>query len=140
MTVVMDCNIVIRCFSSHSPYHLIYKSLIANKFNLAITSEIILEYEEILQQKYSVTAANSLVAVLLELPNIKFVYPYYNWNLIEVDKDDNKYCDCAIASQSSYLVTNDRHFDILKSIPFPSISVITIDEFSNLLLSNLKLV
>jgi len=136
----MDCNIVIRCFSSHSLYHLSYKSLIANKFNLAIAPEIILEYEEILQQKYSVTAANSLVAVLLELPNVKFVYPYYNWNLIEVDKDDNKYCDCAIASLSSYLVTNDRHFDILKSIPFPSISVITIDEFSNLLLSNLKLV
>jgi uncharacterized protein len=136
---VLDCNILVRCFSSRSPYHFIYQSLISNKFNLAITADILLEYEEVVQQKYSIAAANSLMAVLLELPNVKFVYPSYNWQLIEVDKDDNKYCDCSIAGQASYMVTEDRHFDVLKNIPFPSITVIAIEEFSKLLLSNFNI-
>lgn len=133
MTVVIDCNVWIRCFSSRSPYHLIYASLVANKFNLAISSEIMLEYEEIVQQKYSVSAANALMAVLLELPNVKLFYPHYHWQLIEADREDNKYCDCAIASQSSYLVTDDKHFDVLREIPFPSITVISTDGFFDLL-------
>ena len=32
------------------------------------------------------------------------------------DPDDNKYCDCAIAGNAKYLVTEDKHFQILKSI------------------------
>jgi len=138
MTVVLDCNVLVRCFSSRSPDHLIYRSLINTKFNLAITSEIMLEYEEIVQQKYSLAAANSLMAVLLELPNVKFVHPHFKWHLIEADKEDNKYCDCAIASQSFCLVTDDKHFDVLKNIPFPSITVLSTDGFFDLLLSALK--
>jgi uncharacterized protein len=47
MTVVLDCNILVMCLSSRSPYHHIYKSLISGKFNLAVTTAIILEYQEI---------------------------------------------------------------------------------------------
>jgi uncharacterized protein len=49
--------------------------------------------------------------------------------LIVPDEDDNKYCDCAIAGQADYIVTEDKHFDVLKNIPFPSLEVISIDEF-----------
>ena len=32
-----------------------------------------------------------------------------------------------------YLVTNDKHFNVLKSIPFPAINVITLETFKDLL-------
>jgi hypothetical protein len=33
-----------------------------NKFNLAVTVDIMLEYEEIIQRKYNVVTANALIA------------------------------------------------------------------------------
>ncbi len=133
MTVVIDCNIFVRCLSSYSQYHSIFQSLISGKFTLAVTSDILLEYEEIVQQKYNTATSNSLISLLLELPNVVLIHPHYQWHLIQADQDDNKYCDCAIASQSSFIVSEDRHFDILRGIPFPSLSVVSIDEFLKLI-------
>lgn len=45
------------------------------------------------------------------------------------DPDDNKYCDCAIAGKASYIVTEDKHFNVLKTISFPKLTTITLDEF-----------
>jgi predicted nucleic acid-binding protein len=49
--------------------------------------------------------------------------------LIGRDADDNKYCDCAIAGQAHYLVTEDRHFDVLAKIPFPKLTTVGISDF-----------
>jgi len=135
MTVVIDCNIFVMCLTSASPYHFIYQSLINGKFNLAVTGEILLEYEEVLQQKYSVSTAQTFITLLNELPNIHYIHPYYQWQLITIDPDDNKYCDCAIAGQATYIVTEDRHFDVLKNIPFPSLTTATIDQFLEIIQS-----
>jgi len=53
--------------------------------------------------------------------------------LIEVDPDDNKFVDCAIAANALFIVTNDHHFDVLQTIPFPTVSIIRIDDFLALL-------
>lgn len=131
MTVVLDCNILVMCLTSRSPYHNIYQSLITDKFNLAITTDIILEYEEIIEQKYGTPTANAFIALLNELPNVHFITTYYRWQLIPADPDDNKYCDCAIASQADYIVTEDKHFDSLQHISFPALHTISIEEFSS---------
>ena len=134
MTVVIDCNIFVMCLTSNSPYHIIYKSLINGKFNIAVSNDIILEYEEIIQQKYSIATAKTFVSLLSELPNVTFIHPHFQWQLIESDPEDNKYCDYAIAGQAAYIITQDRHFDILASIPFPSLAVIGIDNFLEMLI------
>lgn len=54
---------------------------------------------------------------------------YYKWLLIEKDPDDNKFVDCAIAGDLKFIVSNDKHFKILKEIKFPTVEVITSDEF-----------
>ena len=129
MTVVLDCNILVMCLASGSPYHVIYQSLVNGIFQLVLTNDILLEYEEIIQRKYSIAAARAFVNLLNELPNVHYLHAYYQWQLITKDPDDNKYCDCAIAGQAAYIVTEDRHFDILKNVPFPSVPVIGIDHF-----------
>jgi uncharacterized protein len=133
MTVVIDCNILVMCLASRSPYHGIYQSIVHGKFNVAVTIDIMLEYEEVIQQKYGVATARALIALLSELPNVRLIHPHYQWQLIETDVDDNKYCDCAIAGQAAYIVTEDRHFAVLKNIPFPSLTVISIDDFVEML-------
>lgn len=54
---------------------------------------------------------------------------YYHFRLIEADADDNKFVDCAVAANAEYIVTNDAHFDILKQIDWPKLTVIAIKEF-----------
>jgi putative PIN family toxin of toxin-antitoxin system len=132
MTVVIDCNILVMCLTSRSPYYIIYQSLIHAKFNLAVSTEILLEYEEIIQQKYGIATASAFIALLKELPNVPYSVSHYKWQLI-ADSDDNKYTDCAISGAASFLVTEDKHFSVLKIIPFPRITVISIDEFKELL-------
>ncbi len=76
MTAVIDCNILVMCLTSRSPYHTIYKSLVSGKFDLAVTTEIVLEYQEIIEQKYGTATANAFIALLNELPNVHFVTAY----------------------------------------------------------------
>lgn len=45
------------------------------------------------------------------------------------DLEDNKFVDVAIAGKADYLVTNDKHFNILKELDSPQINVITLDDF-----------
>lgn len=133
MTVVIDCNIFVMCLTSRSPYHTIYKSLVQGKFNLAVSSEILLEYEEIIETKYNISTANAFISLLKELPNVHFHTAYYNWRLIGLDEDDNKYVDCAIAGHANYLISEDKHFRVLKLIDFPKVPLLSIDEFIKML-------
>lgn len=135
MTVVIDCNILVMCLTTRSPYHIIFQSLLGGKFNLAVSTDILLEYEEVIQRKYNFATAHNLGVLLTELPNVYYIHNHYQWQLIEADHDDNKYCDCAISGQASYIVTEDKHFDALKKIPFPSVTAISIDQFLEVLKS-----
>ena len=61
---------------------------------------------------------------------------YYKWNLISDDPDDNKFVDCALNAGVHYLVTNDHHFNVLKSLKFPPIKIIDITAFKDILNRN----
>jgi uncharacterized protein len=49
--------------------------------------------------------------------------------------DDNKFVDCAIAGNADYLIINDKHFNCLKTIEFPKLSLLNIDGFMDFLLT-----
>jgi len=70
--------------------------------------------------------------VLLELPNVRLATSYFNLNIITADPDDNKFVDCAFASNADYIVTNDSDFNVLKKINFPTIRVVNIDAFKQI--------
>ena len=73
--------------------------------------------------------------MLLKSPYLLRFDPHYNWILIQDDLDDNKFTDCAVASSAQYLVTNDKHFNALKTITFPPINVVSADDFLTILLA-----
>lgn len=78
--------------------------------------------------------ATNVIRSLLELSTAKLTVAYFNLNLISADADDNKFVDCAFAANAHYIVTNDKDFDILKTIAFPSIKVVTANEFKEILI------
>ena len=52
---------------------------------------------------------------------------------IESDHDDNKFVDCAFAANATYIVSDDKHYDVLKEVDFPQILVLKLKEFLGLL-------
>jgi len=132
LRVVLDTNILLVSISSKSKYHWIFSNLLDNKYELFITNEVLLEYEEIISSRYSEEVAKDVTRTLLLLENVTLVTPFFKWGLINEDRDDNKFVDCYLISNSDVLVTNDKHFDVLKEIDFPKVNIVKIDVFEKM--------
>ena len=115
-----------------SPYRSIWDAFLRGDYCLCVSNEIIEEYSEVLARNISSRVAEAIIYAILTRPNIIRKDPHYSFGLIEVDKDDNKFVDCAIAANAKCIVTEDKHFNILKSIQFPQVDIICIDEFLQL--------
>ena len=119
--------------SSKSKYYIVWKSFLLGRYTLCVSNEIIEEYLEVIGRNLNASMAINIVITILTRKNVKRVDPHFRFNLIEADKDDNKFVDCAIASNARFIVTEDHHFGILRQIPFPKILVININEFVSIL-------
>jgi len=96
---------------------------------LCVSNDILNEYQEVLEQQITPTVAENVVLLILNKPNVRFVDPYFRLGLITADPDDNKFVDCAFAADADYLVSEDNHFNVLKTIPFPRLNLVTLEEF-----------
>jgi len=133
--IVLDTNSLIMAISAKNEYHLVWKAFLQGKYVLCVSNEIIEEYLEVMSRNINPWVAESIVYAILTRKNVKKLTPHYRFRLIEADQDDNKFVDCAIAANAKYIVTEDKHFDVLKKCPFPRVDVIGLDFF----LSYLKL-
>jgi uncharacterized protein len=133
MRIVLDTNILLVAVSDKSPLHLIFRAFIDRKYSICVTTEILSEYAEILSKYSSPLLKNLVLETIENAPNTVFITRYFAFNLIKADSDDNKFVDCAIASNADLLVTNDNHFNILKTIDFPVVSTNNAQQFLELL-------
>ena len=107
--------------------------LLDGVFEVYVTTDILLEYEEKLKEFYDDEIAELIMQAFTLLSNVKQQEIYYFLNMITNDADDNKFADCAFASNVHYLVSNDKHFNVLKRREFPKINIIRIEEFIQIL-------
>ena len=119
MTVCLDTNVFLQIFGRKQPYHQILRALLDGRLTLAVSNEILLEYQEV-TAKLSGAARWREVVALLELldqlhGNIRQTAPQYHFAVITADPEDNKFCDCAIAAEADFVVTDDAHFMALRS-------------------------
>ena len=129
MRIVLDTNCLIQSIPARSRYHKVWQSLVEGRNILCVSNEIISEYMEILQRLTDFETAEVVIKTIVNSPFVEFVSPYYRFELIKQDPDDNKFVDCAIAASARYIVTNDHHYDVLKEIPFPHVDIISIADF-----------
>lgn len=127
--IVLDTNCLLQSLPSKSPYHKIWTDILDGHIQLCVNTEILNEYEEILSGKTTKEIAHNVVEAIARLSTTFFQDAYFHFGLITTDTDDNKFVDCAIAADAEYIVTNDKHFEVLNSIPWPKLSVINIKEF-----------
>ncbi len=133
MRILLDTNILVRSVAGRSFSSVIFDALFNQKFTLCVSTEILLEYEEILARIYDKETAELVISSMLLLPNVVRVEVYYNMRLISADADDDKFVDCAFASNAHFIVTDDKHFKVLKNVPFPEIKTLKYIDFLEIL-------
>jgi uncharacterized protein len=133
MRLVIDTNCLLVSIPRFSETRWLYDGIKSGLFEIGITTEILEEYEEIIGEFYSPSLATNVVELLPNLNNSVRVNLYYKWELITQDVDDNKFVDCAIACQADYVITHDKHFNVLKKIPFPKVEILKMNELKKIL-------
>ena len=127
--VVLDTNCLVQSLPSKSIYHKIWEDFLEGKYILCVSNEILNEYEEIITRYSSPQVAKNVVDAIAHSPHTLYKESYFKFRLITQDPDDNKFVDCALASNAEYIVSEDTHFKCLEQIPFPKLTVIDLDLF-----------
>jgi uncharacterized protein len=127
--IVVDTNVFINIIGTKSPYRWIFDKIISGELTLCISNDIFFEYWEVLDDQTTPTVAENIANFLAIIPSVKLITPFIKWELIVADPDDNKFVDCAISAGAECIITHDTHFDVLKKTPFPSVRILSPEEF-----------
>ena len=131
--IVLDTNCLLQVISRKGKSYPAWKAFLAGEYNLCVTSDILDEYEEILDVKANPVIAAMVLEIIRLAPNTIMVDAHYKWNLIKQDPDDNKFVDCAVVANADFIVSEDKHFKELESVEFPKVVVVRLQEFMQLL-------
>lgn len=133
MIIVLDTNCLIQILPRQAEHRWLYDAILDGTITLALTTEILLEYEETINKFYdSETLGSNVTRALLELPQSVKIEVYFRWKAINKDPDDDKYVDCAIAANAAYIITNDVHFKALSKMDFPKIESLNLSVFKDI--------
>ena len=127
--IVLDTNCLLAILPQRSSYHTVWTAFLNDEIEFCVSTEILLEYEEIIASHASQILADAVLKTLVNKNNLVRIEPPWRFGLMENDPDDNKFVDCAICGNAEYIVTNDTHFNILMQIDFPIVEVIKIQDF-----------
>lgn len=115
--------------SAHGDYYSAWQAYRRGEYMLCVSNEILNEYQEIIERVANAAVAANVVNAIIRSPHTLFFTPQFRFHLIEQDSDDNKFVDCAIIANADYIVSEDSHFQVLRTIAFPSVRVFRLDEF-----------
>lgn len=114
MTVVIDTNVLPGIFAAHHPYRPIAIAWMNGSFDWAVSTDILLEYEEVLGRLSGPELSRRILTLIENIgsiqQNLRLVSPAFFFRAISADRDDDKFADCAITSNADFIVTNDKHF------------------------------
>jgi predicted nucleic acid-binding protein len=72
--IVLDTNVLLVSIPSKSKYRWIFEKLINAEFEMCISNEILMEYEEIFRRKFSNEMVENILELLLTAGNVKKNY------------------------------------------------------------------
>ena len=127
--IVLDTNCLLVSISKYGEAYPVWRGFLDGRYTLWVSTEILEEYEEITGSKTTHEIARNVVDAILKRKNVERIDPYFHWNLITADPDDNKFVDCAFAAGATYIVSDDSHFKVLRDITFPQLQVIRLKVF-----------
>jgi putative PIN family toxin of toxin-antitoxin system len=114
MIVCIDTNTVVQALAQHHPFHPILDAWVAGHLTWAVSTPVLLEYEEVLTRLSGPSRWRKLARLMdlaeLTSGNLLRVTPSFQFRVVTADPDDNSFTDCAITADAEYLLTEDSHF------------------------------
>lgn len=133
--VVLDTNCLVSSLSRKSESYDVWRGLHEGRYILCVSNSILEEYQEILSVKTTPDIAENVIQYLINHDFVELINTYYYFDLIKSDPDDNKFVDCAIAANATYIVSDDKHFSPLKDLDYPRLLVVKLMDFVAILQS-----
>ena len=127
MKIVVDTNVMIWVIFFGGFPQKVLTAIVSNEITACATTEIIDEYEEIvermIQKKQGHLNTNILTPILQNLELIE------TKSIVDIcrDPDDNKFLGCAKDAKALYIVSGDEDLLVLKN--YEDIDIITAKEF-----------
>ena len=124
LRITLDTNILISAA--------IWETSVCNKFirkllhyeaQLFTTPDIIREFMDILKRDFAHDSQEIENEVKTVLKTMRVIYPQMNIFAVEADPSDNKILECAVISNSDYIITYDKHLLAIKE--FRGIKIVT---------------
>jgi putative PIN family toxin of toxin-antitoxin system len=117
MRVCIDTNVMLSALARGSPMLPLFDAIASGRLELAVSTAILFEYEEIAQQQGGASFAGKLMRMIALVASvhqtIHFSEPFFDFDTIPKDADDNKFANCAIAAHADFVITEDKHFSQL---------------------------
>lgn len=129
LKVVLDTNCFISCIGKRSDFRGVFDAFLNKQFQLCVSTEILLEYEEMFGQFWGEEVTHNLLATILTADNVSLDTVFYNFNLVDGDMDDNKFADAYLAAGADFLVSNDAKLLNLNRNIYPKITVLDLSTF-----------
>ncbi|MBN1536182.1 MAG: putative toxin-antitoxin system toxin component, PIN family [Anaerolineales bacterium] len=120
MRVVLDANVIISALISRNGNPgKIFDLWEKDVFDIAVSPAILKEIERVIhypriQKKYQLPEEQVSKFLQLISDQAIVVNPSKTVNIIEKDPTDDRYIECAMESQASFIVTGDKHLLELK--------------------------
>ena len=135
LSVVLDTNIYISAFLIKGNQRKIIEDAIKGKFTVYISYEILAEIESVLKRPKFKLSPNHINLFIDEINKLtEICNPSERIINICRDSKDHIILECAVESQSNYIVTGDK--DLLTLNEFRKVKIINSDEFIKLLNEN----
>jgi len=114
MTVVIDTNVVIQASDGSHPFSRIIDGWVQGKFLWAVSTDILLEYEEVMTRMLGGARWLKFIRFMDLIDaadgSLLRIATFFHFLAIPFDRDDDKFADCAISVQADFIITEDRHF------------------------------
>ncbi len=127
MVVTFDTNVLLSAtlWDASVAQKLLF-DLIKQNVKIYSSTEILSEYQEILKRDFDFS--DEEIAGILEkvLAFVTLVNPTIKVEVVKDDPDDNRIIECALGSNSKYIITYDKHLLNLKE--YPGIRIIRPEE------------
>ncbi len=132
MKIILDTNTLISAIGWQGKPHSILNHCINGTCTLVISPEILQEVKEVLSRKkfdfIETSKKDELIFLLSKIAEI--VIPKHKVSICR-DKDDDKFIELALSSNTTYIISGDE--DLLAINEYKRIKILSPDEFLNIL-------
>ena len=130
MRITVDTNVLVSALGWNGAEAAVIDMVLESRVELCLSAQILSEFYRVVKYpKLGFTEEEIDGFIGRILPCVLFVKPSKKICVIDDDPDDKKITECAIAGESQFIISGDRH--LLKLSEYEGIKILRAAEFLN---------